>query len=261
MKVGLISVSSLVLATVLACLPMPAWGQVNIETLRGDLREKPAKAQLEGSFAGRLGNVDGVVAGGGANGAARSGNHRFYASTSGDYTRFGHQTKVSKSFVHLRYNYVLLHDWLLGEIFVQQQHDKFQRLLLRELLGAGPRFVLADEEDLRLACGTSWMLEYERIAVATGAPDNPQILAHRWNNYLSAMVRPDDRVRAIATIYVQPRFDHFSDIRMLLEAAVQTDVTKVFGLKVLATIRHDTQPPTEVKRTDIEVKNAIVVKF
>jgi hypothetical protein len=105
------------------------------------------------------------------------------------------------------------------------------------------------------------MLEYERIAVAKGAPDNPEILAQRWNNYFSAMVRPDDRVRAIATIYVQPRFDAISDIRVLFETAVQTDVTKVFGLKVLATVRHDTQPPTEVKRTDLEVKNAIVVKF
>jgi hypothetical protein len=257
MKEGLICVTSLVLATV----SMPAWGQVNIETLRGDLREKPAMAQLEGSFTGRLGNVEGVVAGGGANGAARSGDHRFYASTSGDYTRFGHETKVSKSFVHLRHNYVLLHDWLLSEIFVQQQHEKFQRLLLRELFGVGPRFVIADEEVLRLACGTSWMLEYERIAVAKGAPDNPEILAQRWNNYFSAMVRPDDRVRAIATIYVQPRFDAISDIRVLFETAVQTDVTKVFGLKVLATVRHDTQPPTEVKRTDLEVKNAIVVKF
>jgi hypothetical protein len=260
MNAGLI-LRSLATALVLVTVSSAVSAQVNVETLRGDLRQKPATAQLEGAFTGRIGNVEGVVAGGGANGAARTGDHRFYASTSGDYTRFSHETRVSKSFVHLRYNYVLLHDWLLAELFVQQQHDKFQRLLLRELLGVGPRFVIADEEDLRVAYGTSWMLEYERIAVAKGAPDNPEIVAQRWNNYLSAMVRPDDRVRSIATIYVQPRFDAFSDVRVLLETAVQTDVTKVFGLKVLATLRYDTQPPTEVKRTDIEVKNAIVVKF
>jgi putative salt-induced outer membrane protein YdiY len=257
MKERLIFTSSLVLMTT----SVPATAQVNVETLRGDLRQKPAIAQLEGAFTGRLGNVEGVVAGGAANGAARAGDHRFYMSTAGDYTRFAHVTRVSKSFVHLRYNYVLAHDWLLGELFAQQQHDKFQRLLLRELFGIGPRFVLAEEEDVRIAYGTSWMLEYERIAVAQGAPDNPEIVAQRWNNYLSAMVRPDDRVRAVATIYVQPRFDAFTDVRVLLETAVQTDVTKVFGLKVLATVRHDTQPPTEVKRTDLEVKNAIVVKF
>jgi hypothetical protein len=260
MNAGLIS-SLLRTSLVLMTVSSAARAQVNVETLRGDLREKPATAQLEGSFTGRIGNVEGVVAGGGANGAARTGNHRFYASTSGDYTRFSHETRVSKSFVHLRHNYVLLHDWLLAELFVQQQHDKFQRLLLRELFGVGPRFVLADEADIRVAYGTSWMLEYERIAVASGAPDNPEIVAQRWNNYLSAMVRPDDRVRTVATIYVQPRFDAISDVRVLLETAVQTEVTKVFALKVLATMRYDTQPPTGVKRTDIEVKNAIVVKF
>lgn len=260
MKAGLIVASSLVLATAHGM----ASAQVNVETLRGDLRKAPATAQVEGTFTGRLGNTQGVIAGGSANGAAKwgdRGHHRFYASSSADYTRFDTETRVSKSFIHLRYNYVLIEDWLLGEIFVQQQHDKFQRLLVRELAGVGPRFVLADEEDLRFAYGTSWMFEYERIAVATGAPDEPVVLANRWNNYLSAMVRPDDRVRAIATIYVQPRFDHFTDLRVLFEAAVTTEVTKVFGLKVIGTIRYDSQPPTEVKRTDIEVKNAFVVKF
>lgn len=257
MKERLIFASSLLLAT----WPGRASGQVNVETLRGDLREKAAMAQVEGAFTGRLGNVQAVIAGGSANGAARWGSSRFYGSTSGDYTKFSGEVRVSKSFVHFRYNYLLLHDWLLAEAFVQQQHDKFQRLLLRELLGLGPRFVLAEEEDFRLAYGTSWMLEYERIAVAPGANDNPDILAHRWNNYFSAMVRPDDRVRAVATIYVQPRFDEWDDVRVLFETAVQSDLTKVFGLKVLATIRHDTQPPTAVKRTDLEVKNAFVIKF
>lgn len=257
MKEGLIFASSLVLVTWASKAP----AQVNVETLRGDLREKPAMAQIEGSFTGRLGNVQAVIAGGSANGAARYRDHRFYGSSSADYTKFSGETRVSKSFVHFRYNYVLVHDWLLGEIFLQQQHDKFQRLLLRELLGIGPRFVLAEEEDVRFAYGTSWMLEYERIAVAPGANDNPVIVAHRWNHYLSMMVRPDDRVRAVATIYVQPRFDTLSDTRVLFETAVQTDVTKVFGLKVLATVRHDTEPPSQVKPTDIEVKNAIVVKF
>lgn len=260
MKERLIFASSLVLVTVSA----PALGQVNVETLRGDLRKTPATAQVEGTFTGRVGNTQGIVAGGSANGAAKwgdRGHQRFYASTSADYTRFDAETRVSKSFVHLRYNYVLVEDWLLGEIFLQQQHDKFQRLLVRELAGVGPRFVFADDESLRFAFGTSWMFEYERIAVAAGAPDEPFVFANRWNNYLSAMVKPDDRVRAIGTVYVQPRFDHFSDLRMLFEAAVTTDVTKVFGLKVIGTVRYDSQPPTEVKRTDIEVKNAFVIKF
>ncbi len=254
-------------ATALVSFGLLSWttarraeAQVNVETLRGDLSKVPALAQIEGSFTGRTGNVQSVVAGGAANGAARFGFSRFYASVSADYARFSGETRVSKSFIHFRYNYVI-RDWLLAEVFAQQQHDKFQRLLVRELAGTGPRFVFADEEDIRLALGTSWMIEYERIAVAPGANDAPEVLANRWNNYLSVMVRPDDRVRALATAYVQPRFDHPDDVRVLFEASVTTDVTKTLGLRVLATVRHDSQPPTDVKPTDIEVKNAIVVKF
>lgn len=244
----------------LSAWPAGARAQVNVETLRGDLRSSPAVANVEASFAGRTGNIESVVAGGAANAAARLGLHRFYGAITGDYARFGHETRISKSFIHLRYNYVI-QSWLHGEAFVQQQQDKFQRLLLRELLGIGPRFVVADEEELRVAVGTSWMLEYERIAVAPGASDAPKVIAHRWNNFVSAAARPDDRVRAQATVYVQPRFDDLADVRVLFETSVLTDVTKRLGLRVVALIRHDSMPPTEVKRTDIEVKNAIVVKF
>lgn len=259
MKGGLISLSSPVLVAALLA-PAPARAQVNVETLRGDLRKTPAVASIEGSFTGRTGNVQAIIAGGAAHGAARWRRHRFYASTMADYTRFGSETRVSRSFVHLRYNFEI-NAWLYGELFGQQQHDKFQRLLVRELAGTGPRFVLFDEEDLRVAGGTSYMFEYERIAVAPGASDRPEVVSHRWNNYASATVRPDDRVRALATVYVQPRFDDFGDVRVLFETALMTDVTKTLAVKVLATIRHDSQPPTAVKRTDVEVKNAIVVKF
>ena len=154
MKGWLIASSSLVrataglvtwLATMLPAVLVtrPARAQVNVETLRKDLREAPAVASLEGSFTGRTGNVEAVVAGAAATGAARFGLSRLYLSTSADYTRFAHVTRVSKSFLHLRYNYAL-RSWLFAEVFAQQQHDKFQRLLFRELAGTGPRFLIAD---------------------------------------------------------------------------------------------------------------------
>lgn len=237
-----------------------ASAQVNVEALRRDLRETPAIATLEGSFTGRVGNVQAVIAGGAASGAARWKDHRFYASTSADYARFSGETRVSKSFVHFRYNY-LLTGWLAGEAFAQEQHDQFQRLSLRALFGLGPRFTIADEETFRVACGTAWMIEHERINVAPGAPDAPEATAHRWSNYVSVTMAFDDRVRAVGTVYLQPRFDALTDARTLIEAAVTTDVTKRFALKLSATVRHDSDPPSFVKDTDAEVKNSIVLKF
>lgn len=240
--------------------PSLAWAQVNVEQLRSDYREGPARAQLEASFTGRTGNVQSVEAGGGAIGAARLGMHGFFGSSRADYARFNGATTVSKSFIHLRYELHLL-SWLSHEVYVQQQQDKFQRLLLRELVGTGPRFVLVDEEDLKIALGASTMFEYERIAVAAGAPDEPMTFAHRFSSYLTSTWKPDSRVAATSTVYVQPRWDAFDDTRVLFETAVSTAIAKRLALKFLATVRYDSAPPTTVRTTDAEVKNAIVLKF
>jgi putative salt-induced outer membrane protein YdiY len=237
-----------------------ATAQINVERLRSDLKKTPATATVQGSFTGRTGNSESVSVGAGAMGGAHAGRHGFFGSTQADYARFDKQTAVSKSFVHLRYDYALL-DWLHPEAFVQQQQDKFQRLQLRELVGAGLRFIVADEEDLRLAIGTAYMLEYERISVAEGAADRPTTLAHRLSSYASTTWAPDSRVRMTGTLYAQPRLDKLEDCRVLFEAALTTDVTKRLAVTLLMTVRYDSEPPTTVKTTDAEVKNAFVLKF
>jgi hypothetical protein len=237
-----------------------AAGQVNVEQLRGDLRKAPAQARLEGSFTGRTGNVESLVVGGAAVGAARFGRSGFLGSTQADYGRFQGQITVSKSFIHLRYEHTV-QPWLLGEAFVQQQQDKFQRLQLRELVGLGPRFVLADEDEIRVACGTSYMLEYEKITVQPGAGDRPDVVSHRWNNYVTTTWKPDSRVRFALTLYVQPRFNALDDTRVLLEGSVLSDLTKRLAMKILVTVRYDSEPPTAVKTVDTEVRNSFVVRF
>lgn len=237
-----------------------ARAQVNVEQLRVDLTKVPAKAQIEGSFAGRAGNVESVVVGAAAVGAARSGRHGFFGSTQVDYARFDHTTRLSKSFIHLRYDYQLL-DWLHPEGFIQQQQDKFQRLQLRELVGLGFRFLLADENDVRVAYGTASMFEYERISVPAGALDMPESIALRWSNYVTMTWLVGDRVRLLETLYVQPRLSAMDDVRMLFETALATKLGERLEVKVVATVRYDSAPPTLVKTTDAEVKNALVLKF
>src|SRR5262249_35030463 len=153
---------------------------------------------------------------------------------------------------HLRYHYELL-GWLFPEAFVQQQQDKFQRLQLREIVGAGPRFTFVSEPDFLVAFGTAYMFEYERISVPEGAPDAPHDTAHRSSNYLTATWQPDSRVKLLATVYFQPRFDALPDFRMLFETALKTEIVKRLSVKVSASVHYDNRPPTTVKTTDAEV--------
>jgi hypothetical protein len=237
-----------------------AHAQVNVESLRRDLREVPARGSIAATFTGRAGNVESVEAGASALGAARVGRHTFLGSTQADYGRFERATTVSKTFVHLRYDYTLL-SWLMAELFVQQQQDRFQRLLLRELAGTGPRFVLVDDARVRVAVGLAAMLEYERIRVAPGAPDDPDVLAGRFSGYATGLWQPDWRVRAVATLYVQPRMDAWHDVRVLFDGTLETRITKRASVKIIASMRHDSEPPTAVKRTDVEIKNALSLEF
>lgn len=241
-------------------VPRVALGQVNIESLRKDLKDAPATANVSASFTGRSGNTESVETGASAFGAARVDPHTFLASAQADYGKFNGATTVSKTFIHFRYNYRFL-PWLIGEAFAQQQQDKFQRLLLRELVGTGPRFLLLDEPELRVAHGIAYMFEYERISVPPGASDDPIEIAHRLSTYLSVLWQPDSRVRTVATAYFQPRIDDPSDFRVLLEATVETQITKRVSIKVVGTLRSDSEPPTSVKPLDLEIKNAFALKF
>lgn len=252
--------AGLALLGALAVRPRTAAAQVNVERLRGQLGESPATATLDGNFTALAGNVRGVTLGAAGRSAARVGRHRFFGSTSADYASFRSVTSVSKSFVHLRYNYELLY-WLRAEAFVQGQQDRFQRLLRRSLAGLGPRFVLWDEPDLIFAVGSAYMLETESIRVAEGATDAPTTTAHRWSNYASTTWKVDERVDFVATIYLQPRFDAFDDVRSLFEASALSKISGRLGLKVLATVRYDSAPPTTVRTLDVEVKNSLTWTF
>ncbi|WP_233595303.1 MULTISPECIES: DUF481 domain-containing protein [Corallococcus] len=57
-----------------------------------------------------------------------------------------------------------------GEAFVQHEYNEFRRLQLRALLGAGPRFVLFNEEATGLTFGTvgiGFNLTYDSAPPAT----------------------------------------------------------------------------------------------
>ncbi|MFO0757053.1 MAG: DUF481 domain-containing protein [Byssovorax sp.] len=250
------------ITTAFSLLPCAAHAQVNIETLRTEIKQNPLFGSVDASFTGRLGNTQGVVAGasvfGGLNFAER---HLLFLKGQGDYAAFGGTPSVSKSFAHLRYNLTIL-PWLVGEAFAQVQQDKFQRLQFRNVEGIGPRFGLVQMDDFELYYGTSYMLEYEVLSSLPGGPADATVdLNHRWNNYLSLLYRFDARARFSTVIYVQPRLDAFDDIRVLSDSALIVDLSGPLKLKLNVTVRHDTQPPEGVLSTDFEGKNSLALVF
>lgn len=252
-------------ALALACLLRAgaARAQVNAETLRRNLKGNTWSISIDANITGRFGNTSGVVAGGGLFAGIESGRHLAFLRVQGDVASFFGAVTVAKSFGHLRYCVEVL-KWLDVEVFVQLQQDKFQRLALRNVEGAGPRFTLFEKPLLSLYIGSSYMFEYERLADFVGVLDTfpgHVFLASRWNNYLSVLSRINDRLELSNVTYAQPRFDAPKDTRVLSETVATVEIAKRISTRIVVMIRHDTLPPTGVKPTDVEVKNSFALTF
>lgn len=240
--------------------------QVNTESLRKRIKVVGYSFIAEGSLTADTGNTEGITVGGGLGGGWARDPHLLFAYARLDYAKYNDVESVNKTFAHLRYNYEF-EKWLWGEAFVQAQSDAFQRLDLRNLFGLGPRFrvlhgALAKEFDVYL--GTAYMLERDAITAEVGAtgPQNQSIQVwHRWSNYVSIQWTVDERVTLGTTMYVQPALTDFGDVRLLNETLCTFKITKVFSAGLSGVIRYDSEPPTGVLPTDMEVKNSLLLTY
>lgn len=246
------------------CAPRHAWAQVNTETLRKRIKAVGYSLILEGSLTGDTGNTEGIAVGAGAGGGWAKDPHLLFAYARFDYTKYNGATSVHKSFAHVRYNYEL-ERWLWGELFAQAQSDAFQRLDLRNLFGIGPRFrVLPDvaPKSFDVFVGTAYMFERDAITAVPGAtgPQNQSIqIWHRWSNYLTVQWEIDPRAIIATTMYVQPAFNDFGDVRLLSETLLTFKITKIFAAGIAGSVRYDSEPPTAVLPTDTEIKNTLTL--
>jgi hypothetical protein len=136
---------------------------------------------------------------------------------------------------------------------------------LRNLVGLGPRFRALHDvvpKDFDVYFGTGYMFERDAISAVPGAtgPQNQSIqIWHRWNNYLTVQWEVDTRTTLATTLYVQPAFNGFGDVRLLSETLLTFKVSKVLAAGVSGTVRCDSEPPTAVLPTDTEIKNTLTL--
>lgn len=181
-------------------------------------------------------------------------------SLRGEFTRTDHELNVQNGFAHLRYNVMLREEtWL--EAFGQVQGDSIRRLRIRSLLGLGPRLGLFQSASFDMYLGVAYMLEREVINVEPGAHDDPDTLSHRASTYLSMLYEIDKRFSISGVLYYQPRFDQLSDFRILSDVSLASGITSVVSVKLELNIKHDSDPPTGVKPSDLTLRNVISLTF
>ncbi|MFO0590607.1 MAG: DUF481 domain-containing protein [Polyangiaceae bacterium] len=177
---------------------------------------------------------------------------RVLMTGSGRFTEANDKPVASQSYLHMRWT-GMWHPRVGTDVFIQHQYDRFFRLQRRSLAGAGIRVDIVHEPTFLWWGGSAYMLEYERINVKQGAPDEPETLSHRWTNYLTERLALGDSVLLQSTTYFQPRFDDFSDYRVLEVLEGLGKVSDLLGFGLSLTVLHDSAPPTGVKNTDVRL--------
>jgi hypothetical protein len=258
---------ALALITGLVAREPQAHAQVNAEALRSNLRKNPKFLWIEGALVGRAGNTQTTTFAGALFSGITSEPHLFFARLSADYGEARGTRNVSRWLAHARYNYRV--NWLLAlEALAQAQHDRFRRIGVRDLYGAGPRFAIVTREDFEIFSGTTYLLEHEVITAdipnaAAGTP--PAVESNKiWNRsstYAGLNVKIAPIVDASTVTYFQPRFDKPSDFRLLSDSFIAVTITKMLSARVSGSVWYDNDPPAGVKTYDVEVKNSLVLKF
>lgn len=186
---------------------------------------------------------------------------RVFVNGSGAYERSEGIDIVSESFAHARWT-AMWFKRLGTELFAQHQYAKFERLQARVLGGVGLRAVPIHHDMLKVAVGTGYMLEFERLIELEGSILPRESVAHRWTSFLNMQWSIiEGRLTLSNVVYVQPRLDDFSDFRVLEEVALDVAVTDVFSFGTALRVAHNSEPPEEVVATDLELSQTIKLRF
>ncbi len=236
-----------------------ASAQVNAEALRSQTKKHPTFLWVDGSLVTRRGNINGTIAGASIFAGTVLDPHLLFGKATGDYTEFNGKPTVARYMAHVRYNY-LVHPLLALEGLVQGQHDRFRRLLFRNVLGAGVRVPFLTTDDIELFAGTTYLLEGEVIAEEEPFPRESDRW-HRSSTYLGANYAITKASSVSTVTYMQPRFDRPHDFRVLHESLASFAITKMLVARVGLVMRYDHEPPGGVRPLDLEVKNTLGLKF
>jgi len=234
--------------------------QVNIEKYRRPGHEKGLAGYVKFDISSRTGNVDVTI-------ITLEGSADFkwkamdsFIIAQGDKGWQDKEQFSNEGLLHYRQIFAIKPAWQM-ETFVQTDFNKKRQLLDRKLAGIGLRTAIYKNGKNSVICGTSYMLEYEKLDLPDSGP-HPRITRHqRWNNYLALNCSFTDRLQGYWTTYYQPRFDDFDDLRLLSEASLKIVIIKPVSIAINYKMRYDSDPPLSIDKTDGRLTTGILYVF
>ncbi len=175
------------------------------------------------------------------------------------YGRRGGKFFINKGMTHARI-IRRLNPQLLFESFVQKQFNESIRLTDRNLAGGGIRFDLypsSPKFNIYLGIGAMW--EHERINDKTEDAITTRIV--RSTNYINWTGRLAEHITTSATGYYQFHLRRFRDYRILFEGSLTFQLTTKLAFPLRVNFRYDNEPPTGIRKHDVEIFNGLRYTF
>lgn len=235
---------------------------VNVQTALTNAPPHDGEAgQLEGKLTWREGNNPIFDVGGSGNLVIKRGDFLGLALARGEYGKSNGVLLTKKTFEHVRLRYKLDGPWL-WEVFAQAEYDRFRRLNLRALTGAGIGAELVDTKPIGVLAAIAYMYEDEQLDGRAGTIDaGVHSTAHRVSAYVTGHENLSTGAVIVETVYAQPRIDSPRDIRIYGELSLQSKLTSRIALKDSLNIAYDATPPDGVKTYDTSVEASIIFSF
>jgi hypothetical protein len=238
----------------------PARAQIyNVQPLLDGHKNGFATA-IEGSLDWREGNTDLLLLSGNAATQWRHGRHLLFLLLHDEVGLKQGVQFVNKDLEHLRYR-VLLDRVFDAEAFVQHDADAFRRLAVRAVAGVGLRLRIVAGRHVDIAVAAAHMVEYEHLAASVYPDSDEQRIKQRLSTYLVATIKTTARFNISDTLYAQPSWVNFHDVKMLSDSAFQLVVSKHVSVKFDLLLTLDTQPPYGVQPLDSELKTTLSMSW
>ena len=149
---------------------------------------------------------------------------------------------------------------VLVESFVQKQFNESILISDRNLLGGGVRFASHPKDskfNLYLGIGAMW--EHERINDKESGNITTRIV--RSTNYINWTGQLDERITTSATGYYQVYVRRFQDYRILFQGSITFRLTTKLAFPLRVNFRYDSEPPTGIRKHDVEIFNGLRYTF
>ena len=171
------------------------------------------------------------------------------------------QVDTDNAFVHLRHRTQITP--LLGvEGFAQVSRDPFARLIQRDVLGGGLRWILSEEIKVSAAYfGFGGFYESEKRTDLVGSTDLGPVALWRAHIYLILKYQFNDQVRFVNNTYYQPAMNDSSNFRLLEQGSMLVKLDDHLDLKFSLEMTFDSTPPQTVQPRDTYYSTGLSFSF